>query len=67
MASWVRRWQGASAYRQWGIQMSGADCAQPWPKLLVIDDNRENLALFRAVLEDESYVVQCASSGSAGS
>jgi len=39
--------------------------AQP-PLILVIDDNRENLALAKATLEDEDYLVALATSGEEG-
>jgi len=36
------------------------------PRILVIDDNRENLALAKATLEDEDYLVALATSGEDG-
>jgi signal transduction histidine kinase len=39
---------------------------EPKPRILVIDDNRENLALAKATLEDEDYLVVLATSGEEG-
>jgi signal transduction histidine kinase len=39
---------------------------KPSPKILVIDDNTENLALAQATLEDEGYAVVLAASGEEG-
>jgi signal transduction histidine kinase len=40
--------------------------SEPAPTIVVVDDNRENLALARATLEDEGYTVLCAERGELG-